>query len=36
MLRRDGERDLSENLEQTSAPVRAGFELRDSFSGAHG
>ena len=33
-LRRDGARDLGENLEQAAALIKAAFELRDSFSGA--
>jgi hypothetical protein len=35
-LRRDGQRDLGENLEQAAALISAAFELRDSFSGARG
>jgi hypothetical protein len=33
-LRRDGRRELGENLEQAAALIRAAFELRDSFSDA--
>jgi hypothetical protein len=36
MLRRDGKRDLGENLEQAAALIKAAYELRDSFSGAQG
>jgi hypothetical protein len=32
ILRRDGARDLGENLEQAAALIKAAFELRDSFS----
>ena len=35
ILRRDGRRDLGENLEQAAALIRASFELRDSFADAH-
>jgi hypothetical protein len=34
MLRRDGERDLGENLEQRAALIRDSFELRDAFADA--
>ena len=33
-LRRDGQRELGENLEQAATLIRAAFELRDSFSEA--
>ena len=33
-LRRDGQRELGENLEQAAALIKAAFELRDSFSDA--
>lgn len=34
MLRRDGERDLGENLEQAASLIRVSFELRDAFADA--
>ncbi len=34
ILRRDGERDLGQNLEQAAELIKAAFELRDSFSAA--
>jgi hypothetical protein len=33
-LRRDGKRDLGENLEQAAPLIKASFELRDSFADA--
>lgn len=35
-LRRDGQRELGENLEQAAALISVAFELRDSFSVAPG
>jgi len=35
-LRRDGQRDLGENLEQAAALISVAFELRDSFSATRG
>ena len=34
ILRRDGERDLGENLEQAAALIKCSFELRDAFADA--
>jgi hypothetical protein len=34
ILRRDGERDLGENLEQAAALIKVSFELRDAFADA--
>ena len=34
VLRRDGERDLGENLEQAAALIKVSFELRDAFADA--
>ena len=34
ILRRDGKRELGENLEQAAALIRVSFELRDSFADA--
>ena len=34
VLRRDGRRDLGENLERAAALISASFELRDAFSDA--
>ena len=34
ILRRDGDRDLGENLEQAAALIKVSFELRDAFADA--
>ena len=34
ILRRDGERDLGENLERAAALIKVSFELRDAFADA--